>query len=56
MAGSQQETDPSAAVQIAQDNKHNTVVCRALELSDLQRQIAHARRPKTTASVREEQV
>ena len=37
MTGSQQETDTSAAVQMAQDDQHNTVVSRAI---DLQQQIA----------------
>ena len=35
-----QETDPSGALQMAQDDQHNTAVCRAPELSYLQQQIA----------------
>ena len=51
MACSQQETDSSAAVQMTQEDQHNTVVFTVPELSDLQQQIAHAGRPKATASV-----
>ena len=54
MSASRDDTGFSVVDQMTmtQEDQHNTVVFRVPELSDLQQQIAHAGRPKATASVR----